>query len=74
MNINDNKHVPRPDLSLGAFVITIDIDTRKCSVAIDNSQTMQLTTPEELVNILPKTGINLFCDELRRRSKKNIVV
>lgn len=67
------NNTPKPDLSLGSIVISIDLDTNKYDVTIDNSQTMQLTSGTELLNILSATGIKLFCEELRRRSKKVVV-
>lgn len=74
MNINDNKHVPKPDLTLGQIVICIDLDTNKYDVTIDNAQTMQLTTGNELLGVLSPTGVKLFCEELKRRSKIVVVV
>ncbi len=69
----NNEH-PKPDISLGKIVFTIDLDTTKYHIRVENEQTGQLTSANEILNLFPATGITLFIEELRRRERRIVVV
>jgi hypothetical protein len=70
---NNHKH-PEPDTSLGKVVFEVDLDTGQFNIQVEKSTTGQLTNAQELFGLLPMLGFKLYAEELKRRSKRVVVV